>query len=55
MWLAHIPGSLDAIGPIITSDGNRYASTEKEARAGLRAWLRVTRLPIGTELWKGGR
>lgn len=49
--MAHIPGSLDAIGPLFDADGNHYAATEREARAGLRAYLRVDRLPTGTEVW----
>ena len=54
---AHIPGNFYALGPIITADGNRYASTEKEARAGLRAWLGLNRLPNGTEVcaYEGGQ
>lgn len=48
---AHIPGNFYALGPIITADGNRYARTEREAREGLRTWLGVDRLPVGTEVY----
>jgi len=28
-------------------------NNEREARAGAREWLGVTRLPNGTKIWKG--
>ena len=54
-YAAHIPGGVGAVYPIITEDGNAYATTEAEARAGLRSWLKVRRLPAGTEIWRKER
>ncbi len=50
-YMAHLSGGGNSIGPLITADGNRYASNEREAREALRAWLKVDRLPNGTEIY----
>lgn len=47
-WYLHLPGDVYALGPF------RFErpTTEQEARAYMRDWLKVQRLPIGAQVWK---
>lgn len=44
-WFAHAPGMVYAV--------NVYAANAKEARAALRGFLGVSRLPAGASVWQG--
>jgi hypothetical protein len=46
-WYFHEPGAVYALGPF------RFEQpiTEREARAYIRDWLKVRRLPKGCALW----
>lgn len=45
-WFFHLPGEAHACGPI------GPFTTERKARAWIRGWLGVERLPRGTEVWQ---
>jgi len=46
-WYVYLPGGTYALGPV------RFDRPvgEREARQWVRDWLKVKRLPNGTELW----
>lgn len=46
VWMYHLPGYYAAEVPI-SSD-----ATERDVRAWLRRWLKVKRLPAGTEVYR---
>ncbi len=46
-WYFHAPGFVYALGPFRFEE----LVTEREARAYIRDWLKVRRLPKGCALW----
>ena len=48
LWYFHLPGAVHALDMRFT-----HPVTEQEARRAMRRWLRVKRLPPGTEVWPG--
>jgi hypothetical protein len=46
-WYYRVPGMVYAHGPTV-----HYYRTESEVRKMLREYMKVSRLPNGTEVWK---